>query len=258
MTIYVGRLRAGRQPRELDPEIIGFGREKPDGHSNNAGADGFGLWHLLKSRQISKMISSYVGENKLFEEQFLSGETELAEFNPQGTLAERIRVAVPAFPAFFTRTGVGPSSRTASRKRSSRPNLRPRDWLRADLAIIKVWRAIHRQPPVSQDRTQLQPDNGDRGRGDGGRAEELVEGRGNRSDCVPHAGIYVDRSSKARSMKEGSNSGRWRAVMTIARRVLALALLISSAGAAQASVSRCSSRSTCRTVTIGANYICRS
>ncbi|HEY8008795.1 MAG TPA: CoA transferase subunit A [Methylocella sp.] len=74
--------------------------------SNNAGVDGAGLGILLETRQINKMISSYVGENKLFERQYLSGELEL-EFNPQGTLAERIRAGGAGIPAFFTKTGVG-------------------------------------------------------------------------------------------------------------------------------------------------------
>ncbi len=74
--------------------------------SNNAGVDGVGLGILLETRQIKKMVSSYVGENKLFAEQFLSGELEL-EFNPQGTLAERIRAGGAGIPAFFTKTGVG-------------------------------------------------------------------------------------------------------------------------------------------------------
>ena len=74
--------------------------------SNNAGVDGFGLGLLLTTRQIRKMISSYVGENKEFERQFLSGELEL-EFTPQGTLAERMRAGGAGIPAFFTRTGFG-------------------------------------------------------------------------------------------------------------------------------------------------------
>ena len=74
--------------------------------SNNAGVDGFGLGKLLETRQIRKMISSYVGENKEFERQFLAGELEL-EFTPQGTLAERLRAGGAGIPAFFTRTGVG-------------------------------------------------------------------------------------------------------------------------------------------------------
>src|SRR6184192_3068873 len=74
--------------------------------SNNAGVDGFGLGLLLATRQISKMISSYVGENKEFERQYLAGELQL-EFTPQGTLAERMRAGGAGIPAFFTRTGVG-------------------------------------------------------------------------------------------------------------------------------------------------------
>src|SRR5215467_3629175 len=74
--------------------------------SNNAGVDGFGLGQLLATRQIKKMISSYVGENKEFERQFLSGELEL-EFTPQGTLAEKLRAGGAGIPAFFTKTGVG-------------------------------------------------------------------------------------------------------------------------------------------------------
>lgn len=74
--------------------------------SNNAGVDGFGLGQLLSTRQIKKMISSYVGENKEFERQYLSGELEV-EFTPQGTLAERLRAGGAGIPAFFTKTGVG-------------------------------------------------------------------------------------------------------------------------------------------------------
>ncbi|KAG0952380.1 hypothetical protein G6F31_013559 [Rhizopus arrhizus] len=74
--------------------------------SNNAGVDGFGLGQLLNTRQVRKMIASYVGENKEFERQFLSGELEL-EFTPQGTLAEKLRAGGAGIPAFFTRTGVG-------------------------------------------------------------------------------------------------------------------------------------------------------
>ena len=75
--------------------------------SNNAGVDGFGLGKLLETRQIKKMISSYVGENKEFERQYLAGELEL-EFTPQGTLAEKLRAGGAGIPAFFTKTGVGP------------------------------------------------------------------------------------------------------------------------------------------------------
>ena len=74
--------------------------------SNNAGVDDFGLGYLLQNKQIKKMISSYVGENKLFEEQYLKGDLEL-EFSPQGTLAERCRAGGSGIPAFYTKTGIG-------------------------------------------------------------------------------------------------------------------------------------------------------
>jgi 3-oxoacid CoA-transferase subunit A len=109
--------------------------------SNNAGVDDFGLGLLLWSRQIKKMISSYVGENKEFERQFLAGELEL-EFNPQGTLAERIRAGGAGIPAFFTATGVG--TQVAEGKEIRR--FGERDYvmetgLVADLSIVKAWKA---------------------------------------------------------------------------------------------------------------------
>jgi 3-oxoacid CoA-transferase subunit A len=93
-------------PHVLIEAIHGLGVKNLTVISNNAGVDGAGLGILLETRQIKKMISSYVGENKLFERQYLSGELEL-EFNPQGTLAERIRAGGAGIPAFFTKTGVG-------------------------------------------------------------------------------------------------------------------------------------------------------
>ena len=95
-----------RHPRSLIEAIRASGVKDLTVVSNNAGVDGFGLGLLLDSGQIAKMISSYVGENKLFAQQYLSGELEL-EFNPQGTLAERIRAGGAGIPAFFTKTGVG-------------------------------------------------------------------------------------------------------------------------------------------------------
>jgi acyl CoA:acetate/3-ketoacid CoA transferase alpha subunit len=99
MVIMSGGFGLSGNPESLIPEIRKRGVKDLTVISNNAGADGFGLWMLLESRQISKMISSYVGENKLFEQQYLSGELEL-ELTPQGTLAERIRAGAPAFPPF--------------------------------------------------------------------------------------------------------------------------------------------------------------
>jgi 3-oxoacid CoA-transferase subunit A len=108
--------------------------------SNNAGIDGAGLGLLLESRQIRKMISSYVGENKLFEQLYLSGELEL-EFNPQGTLAERIRAGGAGIPAFFTKTGVGTliAEGKEVREFDGETYVMERG-LTADLAIVHAWK----------------------------------------------------------------------------------------------------------------------
>ena len=108
--------------------------------SNNAGVDGWGLGKLLETRQIAKMISSYVGENKLFAQQYLSGELEL-EFNPQGTLAERIRAGGAGIPAFFTRTGVGTlvAEGKEVREFDGETYVMERG-LVADLALVHAWK----------------------------------------------------------------------------------------------------------------------
>jgi 3-oxoacid CoA-transferase subunit A len=108
--------------------------------SNNAGIDGAGLGLLLETRQIRKMISSYVGENKLFAQQFLAGELEL-EFNPQGTLAERIRAGGAGIPAFFTKTGVGTviAEGKEVREFDGEKYVMERG-ITGDLAIIHAWK----------------------------------------------------------------------------------------------------------------------
>lgn len=105
-TIAVGGFGLCGIPEALIEALRDSGVKNLTCVSNNAGVDGFGLGQLLATRQIKKMISSYVGENKEFERQYLSGELEL-EFTPQGTLAERLRAGGAGIPAFFTRTGVG-------------------------------------------------------------------------------------------------------------------------------------------------------
>ena len=106
MTIMCGGFGLCGIPETLIEALKETGAKNLTAISNNAGVDGYGLGLLLETRQIRKMISSYVGENKLFAQQYLSGELEL-EFNPQGTLAERIRAGGAGIPAFFTKTGVG-------------------------------------------------------------------------------------------------------------------------------------------------------
>jgi 3-oxoacid CoA-transferase subunit A len=108
--------------------------------SNNCGVDDFGLGVLLAGGQIRKMVSSYVGENKLFERLYLSGELEL-EFNPQGTLAERIRAGGAGIPAFYTKTGVGTLVAEGKEVREFDGELYVMErGLTADLAIVKAWR----------------------------------------------------------------------------------------------------------------------
>ncbi|MCF7749397.1 CoA transferase subunit A [Bacillus subtilis subsp. subtilis] len=109
--------------------------------SNNAGVDGFGLGQLLETRQIQKMISSYVGENKEFERQYLAGELEL-EFNPQGTLAERLRAGGAGIPAFFTATGYGTVVAEGKETREfDGKHFVLETALRADVALVKAWKA---------------------------------------------------------------------------------------------------------------------
>lgn len=108
--------------------------------SNNAGVDDFGIGLLLKSRQVSKMISSYVGENAEFERQLLSGELEV-ELIPQGTLAERVRAGGAGIPAFFTPAGYGTEVQGDKEVRvfDGKPHLLE-SWLRADFALVKAWK----------------------------------------------------------------------------------------------------------------------
>lgn len=105
-TIAVGGFGLCGIPEALIEALRDAGVKNLTAISNNAGVDGFGLGQLLTTRQIKKMISSYVGENKEFERQYLAGELEL-EFTPQGTLAEKLRAGGAGIPAFFTKTGVG-------------------------------------------------------------------------------------------------------------------------------------------------------
>lgn len=108
--------------------------------SNNAGVDGFGLGQLLETKQIKKMVSSYVGENKEFERQYLGGELEL-EFNPQGTLAERIRAGGAGIPGFYTKTGVGTMiAEGKEHKDFDGETFILETGLKADLTIIKAWK----------------------------------------------------------------------------------------------------------------------
>ena len=141
MTIMAGGFGLCGIPENLIAAIRESGVKDLTVVSNNCGIDGFGLGILLENRQIRKMISSYVGENKLFEQLYLSGELEL-EFNPQGTLAERIRAGGAGIPAFFTRTGVGTLVAEGKEVRDFDGDLYVMErGLTADLSIVKAWKA---------------------------------------------------------------------------------------------------------------------
>jgi 3-oxoacid CoA-transferase subunit A len=141
MRIMSGGFGLAGNPEHLIAAIKQSGVKDLTIVSNNCGADNFGLWTLLNNGQIRKMISSYVGENKLFEQLYLSGALEL-ELTPQGTLAERIRAGGAGIPAFFTRTGFGTVVAEGKETREfGGVGYVMEHGLTADLAIIKAWKA---------------------------------------------------------------------------------------------------------------------
>mgnify|MGYP000344854636 CR=1 FL=1 len=194
MTIMSGGFGLSGNPESLIPEVRAAGVKNLTIISNNAGADGFGLWMLLESRQVAKMISSYVGENKLFEQQYLSGELEL-ELNPQGTLAERIRAGGAGIPAFYTKTGVGTVVAEGKPVETFEGEEYVREtWLRADLAIIKAWRADEEGNLVFRKTARnFNPNMATAAKVTVVEAEEIVPAGTLDPDCIHTPGIYVDR-----------------------------------------------------------------
>ncbi|MEI5688340.1 CoA transferase subunit A [Sphingomonas kyungheensis] len=194
MTIMSGGFGLSGNPESLIPEVRASGVRDLTVISNNAGADGFGLWMLLETRQIAKMISSYVGENKLFEQQYLSGELAL-ELTPQGTLAERIRAGGAGIPAFYTKTGVG----TVVAEGKPVETFEGEDyvletWLRADLSIIKAWRADPAGNLMFRKTARnFNPNMATAGRVTVVEVEEIVPAGSLDPDCIHTPGIYVDR-----------------------------------------------------------------
>jgi 3-oxoacid CoA-transferase subunit A len=162
--------------------------------SNNAGVDGFGLGMLLSTRQIKKMISSYVGENKEFERQYLSNELEL-EFNPQGTLAERLRAGGAGIPAFFTRTGYGTIVAEGKETREFDGHHYVLETaLRADVSLVKAWKADRSGNLVFRKTARnFNPACAMAGKVCVAEVEQLVEVGDIDPDHVHLPGIYVDR-----------------------------------------------------------------
>ena len=162
--------------------------------SNNAGVDGFGLGLLLESRQIKKMISSYVGENKEFERQYLAGELEL-EFVPQGTLAEKLRAGGAGIPAFFTKTGVGTLVAQGKETRDFNGETYLMEHaLTADIALIKAWKADHAGNLVYRlTARNFNPMAATAGKTTIVEVEEIVENGQLHPDGIHTPGIFIDR-----------------------------------------------------------------
>ena len=194
MTIMSGGFGLSGNPESLIPEIRASGVKDLTVISNNAGADGFGLWTLLESRQIRKMISSYVGDNKLFESLYLSGDLEL-ELNPQGTLAERIRAGGAGIPAFYTKTGYGTVVAEGKPVEEFEGQMYVREtWLRADLSLVKAWKADPAGNLVFRKTARnFNPNMATAGKVTVAEAEEIVEEGALDPDCIHTPGIYVDR-----------------------------------------------------------------
>jgi 3-oxoacid CoA-transferase subunit A len=162
--------------------------------SNNCGADNFGLWILLNNGQIKKMISSYVGENKLFESLYLSGKLEL-ELNPQGTLAERIRAGGAGIPAFYTKTGVGTVVAEGKPTEVFDGETFVREtWLKADLAIVKAWKGDHEGNLIYRKTARnFNPNMATAAKVTIAEVEELVPNGSLDPDQIHTPGIFVSR-----------------------------------------------------------------
>ncbi len=194
MTIMAGGFGLCGIPENLIAAIREAGTRDLTVVSNNCGVDDFGLGVLLAGGQIKKMISSYVGENKLFEKLYLSGELEL-EFNPQGTLAERIRAGGAGIPAFFTKTGVGTLVAEGKEVRAFDGDLYVMErGLTADLSIVKAWKGdaegnlIYRKTARN-----FNPMMATAGKACVVEVEDLVAVGELVADQIHTPGIYVDR-----------------------------------------------------------------
>jgi 3-oxoacid CoA-transferase subunit A len=194
MTIAVGGFGLCGVPESLIDALRETGKKDFTVASNNAGVDGWGLGRLLVTRQIRKMISSYVGENREFERQYLSGALEV-EFCPQGTLAERMRAGGAGIPGFFTRAGVGTAVAEGKEHREfdGHTYILERG-IRADLALVKAWKGdtsgnlIYRKTARN-----FNPNAATCGRITVAEVELLVETGELEPDQVHTPGIYVQR-----------------------------------------------------------------
>jgi 3-oxoacid CoA-transferase subunit A len=194
MTIAAGGFGLCGIPELLIAAIRDAGTKNLTVASNNAGVDGFGLGILLGTRQIKKMISSYVGENAEFMRQYLSGELEL-EFNPQGTLAERMRAGGAGIPGFYTRTGVGTviAEGKEHKEFDGKTYILERGFV-ADLAIVKAWKADPSGNLVFRKTARnFNPPAAMCGKVCVAEVEEIVPLGGLDPDTIHLPGIYVHR-----------------------------------------------------------------
>jgi 3-oxoacid CoA-transferase subunit A len=199
MTIMSGGFGLSGNPENLIKALKVIGVGGLTVISNNCGADGFGLWELLNNGQITKMISSYVGENKLFEGLYLEGKLGL-ELNPQGTLAERIRAGGAGIPAFYTKTGVGTVVAEGKPVEEFEGELYVREtWLRADLSIVKAWRGDAMGNLVFRKTARnFNPVMATAGKITIAEVEEIVPVGTFDADAIHTPGIYVNRLFQGR------------------------------------------------------------
>ena len=193
-TIAVGGFGLCGIPEALIAALRDSGATGLTAISNNAGVDGFGLGQLLETRQIKKMISSYVGENKEFARQFLAGELEL-EFTPQGTLAEKLRAGGAGIPAFFTKTGVGTivADGKEIREFDGEQYVMERS-LVADVSLVKAWKADKSGNLVFRKTSRnFNPNVAAAGKVCVAEVEEIVDVGAIDPDAVHLPGIYVHR-----------------------------------------------------------------
>ena len=194
MTIMAGGFGLCGIPETLIHAIRDSGAKNLTFVSNNAGIDGAGLGLLLETRQVKKMISSYVGENKLFAEQYLAGQLEI-EFNPQGTLAERIRAGGAGIPAFFTKTGAGTMIAEGKEEREfdGQRYIMERGIV-GDLAIVHAWKADTEGNLVYRKTARnFNPMMATAGRVTVAEVEHLVEPGELDPDQIHTPGIFVQR-----------------------------------------------------------------
>ncbi|MAI72043.1 MAG: succinyl-CoA--3-ketoacid-CoA transferase [Rhodopirellula sp.] len=194
MTVAVGGFGLCGIPELLITALRDTGARDLVAVSNNAGVDDWGLGLLLETRQIRKMVSSYVGENAEFERQFMAGELEV-EFNPQGTLAERMRAGGAGIPAFFTKTGVGTLVAEGKETRDfDGETFVMERGIKADLSLVKAWKADRSGNLVFRRTARnFNPMVASCGQKTVVEVEELVEIGQLDPDGIHTPGIYVDR-----------------------------------------------------------------